>query len=311
MFGKPDLSIVVPVNNEEGNVKKLYSRLIAVLKPLNLSFEIIFVDDGSCDNSLNLLLELNQQDSKVKVISLSRNFGHMLALSAGLDSAAGRAVITMDGDLQHPPELIPQLVAKWQAGAEVVNTVRKETKGAGVAKNITAKLFYWLMNKIGKINLQESAADYRLLDEKVVATLKSIKERSRFLRGLISWVGFRQEFIPYQAEERLYGKTKYSFWRMFSFAVDGITSFSAFPLRLSAYLGLIIAFFSFIYILYAIYVRFFTEQALAGWASVLIAVLFIGGVQLIFLGIIGEYLSRVYDETKERPLYIVSQKIGF
>lgn len=311
MFGKPKLSIVIPVYNEASNLQELYGRLAAVLKSQNLSYEIILVDDGSKDSSLAKMSELAKKDSKVKVISFSKNFGHMIALSAGLDHAAGEAVITMDADLQHPPELIPELVAKWQNGAQVVNTLRTDAKGAGVVKKITAGIFYWLINKIAKIELPANAADYRLLDAQVVETLKNIRERSRFLRGLISWVGYKQEFIPYQADKRFSGQTKYSLSRMFSFAIDGIISFSAFPLRLATYLGLTIAFFSFLYILYAVYVRLFTNQAIEGWASVLVAVLFIGGVQLIFLGIIGEYLSRVFEETKKRPLYIINKKIGF
>ncbi len=311
MHGKPKLSIVIPVCNEEGNLADLHGRLISVLKPLNFTYEIIFVDDGSTDGSLERIAQLAKQDNRIKALSFSRNFGHMIALSAGLDAASGEAVITLDADLQHPPEIIPQLVSKWQAGTEIVNTVRTETKGSGLFKKITAGFFYWLIKKIGRINLTANAADYRLLDRKVVETLKNVKERHRFLRGLIAWIGFRQEFLPYQADQRLSGKSKYSFSRMFSFAIDGITSFSAFPLRLAAYLGLIIAFFSFLYILYALYVRIFTSQAIEGWASVLVAVLFIGGVQLIFLGVIGEYLSRVFDEVKQRPLYIISRKIGF
>lgn len=308
---RADLSIVVPVCNEEGNLPTLYDRLIRVLSSLNLSFEIILVDDGSRDGSLTAMTRLNQKDPRVKVLSFSKNFGHMLALTAGLDHADGGAVITLDADLQHPPELIPELVKRWQGGAEVVSTLRRETKGASRLKNLTAGGFYWLINRIGRINLLANAADYRLLDRKVVETLRGIRERSRFLRGLVSWVGFKQEFIPYQADPRLSGQTKYSFGKMCSFAIDGITSFSAFPLRLSGYLGLLIALFSFLYILYAVYIRLFTRQAIAGWTSVLVAVLFIGGVQLIFLGVIGEYLSRVFEETKQRPLYIIRKKIGF
>ena len=310
MFGKPKLSIVIPVCNEQENLSVLYDRLSAVMQSQGLSYEIIMVDDGSSDGSLQVLSDLHQKDSRVKALSFSRNFGHMIALSAGLDHASGDAVITMDADLQHPPELIPELIKRWQGGVEVVNTIREETKDASFLKNITASLFYWLINKIAKINLPASAADYRLLDRIVVDTLRGIKERSRFLRGLISWVGFKQDFVPYQAAARTAGKTKYSFSRMFSFAIDGITSFSSFPLRFSAYLGLIVAFFSFFYILYALFIRFFTQQAIAGWTSVMIAVLFIGGIQLIFLGVIGEYLGRVFEETKARPLYIINKRIG-
>lgn len=311
MHGKPKLSIVIPVFNEEGNLVDLHGRLLSSLKPLKLAYELILVDDGSTDRSFEVMADLAKHDHNLKVLKFSRNFGHMVALSAGLDAASGEAVITLDADLQHPPELIPQLVAKWEAGTEIVNTVRTETKGAGFFKRMTAGFFYWLISKIGRIELRSNAADYRLLDRKVVETLKNVKERHRFLRGLIAWVGFKQEFLPYQADQRLSGKSKYSFGRMFSFALDGITSFSAFPLRLATYLGLVIAFFSFLYIIYALYIRFFTTQAIEGWTSVLVAVLFIGGVQLIFLGVIGEYLSRVFDEVKQRPLYIISEKIGF
>jgi dolichol-phosphate mannosyltransferase len=306
----PRLSIIVPVYNEEESLPRFYTKIIPILQSLNLSFEIIFINDGSFDRSLEILEKLHQSDLHVKYISFSRNFGHMLALTAGLDVCSGDAAITIDADLQHPPELIPELVNRWFAGAMVVNTVRKETKGAGVLKTITAGLFYWLINKIAKINLPANTADYRLLDRKVINTLKNVRERSRFLRGLVSWVGFKQGFVDYTAEKRFAGKTKYSFSRMLAFAVDGITSFSSMPLKLSIYLGFIIAFFSFIYILYALYVYFFTSQAIAGWTSVLVAVLFIGGIQLISLGIIGEYLSRVFDETKQRPLYIIDEKVG-
>jgi glycosyltransferase involved in cell wall biosynthesis len=311
MFGRPKISVAIPVYNEEGNLQELYARLSSVLKTEKLSYEIILIDDGSTDCSWQIMTELNQKDHQVKILSFSRNFGQMIALSAGLDHASGEAVITMDADLQHPPELIPELLKKWRAGAEVVNTVRKETKGARFSKNLSARFFYWLISRIARIDLPSNAADYRLLDGKVVETLKGMKERARFLRGLISWVGYQQEFIPYQADPRFSGRTKYSFSRMLAFAMDGIASFSSFPLRLSAYLGLLTAFFSFLYILYAIYIRLFTDQAIAGWASVLVAVLFIGGIQLIFLGIIGEYLCRVFEEVKERPLYILNKKIGF
>ena len=311
MYEKSKVSFVIPVFNEEQSLSGLYSRLKAVIDQQGLSYEIIMVDDGSTDTSIFEIHKLNEKDHHVKLISFSRNFGHMIALSAGLDYASGDAVITLDADLQHPPEIIPKLIEKWQGGAEVVNTVRKEASSTGFIKKITAGFFYWLINKIARINLTANTADYRLLDRKVVATLKTLKERSRFIRGLVSWVGFKQAFIEYHADERVAGKTKYSFSKMVSFAIDGITSFSAVPLRLATYLGLIMSFFSFLYIVYAIYIRFFTSRAIAGWTSVMVAVLLIGSVQLVFLGIIGEYLSRVFDETKKRPLYIVSKKIGF
>ena len=307
MSEKPRLSVVIPVFNEAENLLPLYARLTKVLKN---SYEIIFIDDGSTDNSLLAITALHQRDNKVKAVGFSRNFGHMAALSAGLDMAKGDAVITLDADLQHPPELIPELVKQWETGAEVVNTIRKESKGAGPFKGLTAGLFYWLINRIARINLPAGSADYRLLDRKVVDTLKNVRERSRFLRGLISWIGFKQTFVEYTAEARTAGKSKYSFGKMFAFALDGITSFSAAPLRLATYLGLVVAGLSFLYILYAVYIRLFTSRAIEGWTSVLVTVLFIGGIQLIFLGVIGEYLSRVFEEAKQRPLYIISRQIG-
>ena len=311
MREKPDLSIVVPLFNEEESLPELYTRFSAVSSSLGLACEIILVDDGSTDHSLEIIEALAVKDPRVKLLSFSRNFGHMAALSAGLDHAGGDAVITLDADLQHPPELIPAMLQKWKEGAEIVNAIRRETRGAGAVKKVTARLFYWLIGKIGKINLPEGSADYRLLDRKVVEALKGLKERSRFLRGIINWVGFKQSTVTFDAPSRFAGKTKYSFGKMFAFALDGITAFSAFPLKLSAYLGLCTAGLSFIYIIYAIYIRLFTNQAIEGWTSVLVAVLFIGGVQLIFMGVLGEYLGRVFDETKGRPLYIVSKKIGF
>ena len=305
-----DLSIVIPVCNEQGSLKELYDRLSAVLKPLNLAYEIIMVDDGSTDGSLAAISELRQADPRVKFLSFSRNFGHMVALTAGLDHAAGKAVITMDADLQHPPQLIPTLLEKWRAGAEVVNSLRKGTKGASLFKSLSAGFFYWLLNRIARLDLPANTADYRLLDRKAVDSLKKVRERSRFLRGLVRWVGFKQVCVDYQADARFAGRTKYSTGRMIAFALDGIISFSAVPLRLATYLGLTVAGLSFLYILYAVYIRLFTSRAIEGWTSVLVTVLFIGGVQLIFLGILGEYLSRVFEETKQRPLYIVREQAG-
>ncbi|MBN3032900.1 MAG: glycosyltransferase family 2 protein [Candidatus Saganbacteria bacterium] len=311
MDASSELSVVVPVYNEAESLPEFYRRLTLVLNSLNLPAEIIFVDDGSSDGSLGQLERWAAADRRVKAVSLSRNFGHMIALSAGLDHAAGRAVVTLDADLQHPPELIPELVKQWRAGSQVVNTLRRETAGAGWLKRKTAELFYWLINKISGINLPANAADYRLLDRQAVDAVKQLRERARFLRGLTRWVGFRQSCVEFTAAPRLAGRTKYPFGRMFSFALDGLTSFSAFPLRLAAYLGLATAGFSFLYIIYALYIRFFTSRAIEGWASVLVVVLFIGGVQLIFLGVIGEYLGRVYEETKQRPLYLIDKKLGF
>ena len=305
-----DISIVVPAYNEEGNVAELHRRLTDVLAGMGVPYEIIIVDDGSTDATLDRVSELAANDPRVKAVSFSRNFGHMKALCAGLDHASGDAVITMDADLQHPPGMIPQLVEKWREGFEIVGTIREESADTGTLKKTTSRWFYGLMKRIGGIDLPRGAADYRLLDRSVVDTLKSMQERSRFLRGMIGWVGYRKIFLNYRADPRFSGNTKYSWSRMVRFAMDGITSFSALPLKISAYLGLVAALLGFCYAVYALYTKAFTDRAIPGWTSVLMAVLLIGGVQLVFIGVLGEYLSRVYEETKQRPLYIVRKKIG-
>jgi glycosyltransferase involved in cell wall biosynthesis len=310
MHEKVDISIVVPAFNEEGNIAEMHRRLVDVLDAVGISFEIIFVDDGSSDETLLKIGELAEHDPRVKGVSFSRNFGHMKALCAGLDHACGDAVITMDADLQHPPDLIPALIEKWREGYEIVGTIREEAEGTSALKGMTSRLFYWVMSRIAGIDLPRGAADYRLLDRSVVTTLTGMHERSRFLRGLIGWVGYKKVFLPYRADARFSGTTKYSFSRMLGFAADGITSFSSVPLKLSAYVGGLVAMLGFVYAGYALYTKWFTDRAITGWASVLVAVLFVGGVQLIFLGVIGEYLSRVYEEAKQRPLYIVRKKIG-
>lgn len=304
---KATISIVVPVYNEEGLLYKFYDRLISVLGKINYKYEIIFVDDGSLDHSLKILEEIASRNNNVRLLVFSRNFGHMIALSAGLDYAKGDAVITLDSDLQHPPELIPELLNKWEQGAEVVNTIRKDSADIGLFKKNSARFFYWLIRCITNVDFQQNSADFRLLDKNVITTIRGLKEHVRFLRGLVSWAGYKQEFIPYQAEPRPAGKSKYSLLRMVSFAIDGITSFSSFPLRMSTYFGLLVSFLSFLYLIYAICVRLLHKTA-QGWTSLMVVVIFIGGVQMVFLGIIGEYLARIYEETKERPLYIIKKQ---
>ncbi len=261
------ISIISPIYNEAENLDELYERVVAALKDTKEDFEFILVDNGSSDRSLEIIRRLREKDRRIKYVSLSRNFGHQGAVLAGLAHSRGDAVITLDGDLQHPPELIPELLKKWESGAEVVNTIRKESVGIGIFKKLSAKFFYWLMNRITSIDFQENSADFRLLDKNVVENIREMKEHVRFLRGLISWIGYKQEFVLYQADPRLRGKSKYSFFRMVSFAIDGITSFSSFPLRAATYFGFIIAFFSFIYIVYAVYLRLL-NQTIPGWASV-------------------------------------------
>lgn len=299
------ISIILPCFNEEDNLNELYSRLSPVMCASGADYEVIFVDDGSTDGSLARMADLCKRDGRLKVLELSRNFGHQSAICAGMDYAQGDAVIMMDADLQHPPELIPVLIEKWQQGYEIVYTVRNDPPGTSWFKRITAKAFYTLINVLAKIQVPENSADFRLLDKRVVKEFRSLKEKTRFLRGLVKWVGFKQCALHYDASPRYAGKPKYTLWKMVKFAFDGITSFSAFPLHIATILGVVVSFFSFLYAAYAIYARLFTGEALPGWASVLVAVLFLGGVQLLSLGIIGEYLGRIYDETKNRPPYII------
>ncbi len=301
------ISAVIPCFNEQDNIIPLYQGLTDVLKPYPV-YELLFVDDGSNDNSLEIIRSLASTDTRVRFLSLSRNFGHQHALKAGLDHASGDCVISLDADMQHPPALIPVLIEQWQQGYEVVNTIRGEQKSLSKSKKITSGLFYHLVNKLSSVEIKPGVADFRLLDRKVVDALKQFNENYLFLRGLIPWLGFRQTSVNYEPAERFAGQTKYSFIRMLRFALDGITSFSNRPLYLSIGLGAVIAGLAFVYGLYALYVHLFTDAALPGWTSITASVLFIGGIQLMMLGIIGIYLGKLFIENKRRPNYIISQK---
>lgn len=301
------VSIVIPAFNEAGNIDLLVRKLKDQLKNY-YDYEILFVDDGSEDKTLEILKALCKKNHRVRYISLSRNFGHQNALKAGLDNASGDCVITMDADLQHPPYLIPQLIAKWREGYEVVYTVRLEDHRISFLKRKTSKLFYKVMNWLSDIHIPRGAADFRLLDRSVVNVLKDTKEFYLFIRGITAWMGFRQYAIEYAPDERYSGKTKYTIKRMAGFALTGITSFSIKPLRLSILLGLFFAVLAFGYGVYAILMKLLTDQAVPGWASVLVSVLFIGGIQLIVLGIIGEYIGKLFMESKRRPHYVIKEK---
>jgi dolichol-phosphate mannosyltransferase len=304
------ISIAIPVYNEVENVPILYDHLKPVLQKLPFIFEIIFVDDGSTDGTYAAIQKLQQQDHRIKAISFSRNFGHQAALTAGLQCSTGDAVITMDGDLQHPPSLLPTLIEKWQQGNQVVFTVRESTADESLFKKLTSKLFYRIMAASSKTPVQPFGADFRLLDRAVVASLNTLEERDRFLRGLIGWLGFTAIGVPYTADARAAGTSKYSTRKMIKFAVDGILSFSATPLHLVTFLGLIVSALSFAYGAYSLYAYFFTERTIPGWTSLLVTILFLGGVQLISIGFLGEYLLRVYNETKRRPLYIIKDTLN-
>jgi glycosyltransferase involved in cell wall biosynthesis len=305
----PVYSIVAPVFDEEEIVCHFYERVVAVMEGLGEPFELVLINDGSTDASPRLMRELHQRDPRVRVVNFSRNFGHQIAISAGLDHARGQAVIIIDADLQDPPEVIPELIERWRDGAEVVYAQRASRKGETRFKLMTASVFYGLIGKITAVSIPRNTGDFRLLDRSVVDTLVTMREHHRFMRGLSAWVGFRQEAVLYDRQERFAGTTKYPFRKMLRFSIDAITSFSTLPLQLAISFGFFLAGISLVGILFAIILRI-ASHAIVGQASTLILVLFMGGIQLIFLGVIGEYLGRIYDEVRARPLYIVRDVLG-
>jgi glycosyltransferase involved in cell wall biosynthesis len=302
---KPTFSVVIPVFNEAESITEFHRRLNAMSREAGDTWEFLFINDGSTDATPDLLKQFAQADKRVRVIDFVRNFGHQIAVTAGLDAAQGRAVIVIDADLQDPPEVIPELIAKWREGHEVVYAVRAEREGETWIKEITAKLFYRMIFRITDIKIPLDTGDFRLLDEQVVAVMRQMRERHRFLRGMAAWVGFRQVGVPYRRHARYAGKTKYPFSKMMRLALNAITSFSYFPLQLATYIGFACAIIAAISIPIVIILRLTGSGAFFGQATTLISVLFLGGVQLICLGILGEYIGRIYDEVKGRPLYIV------
>lgn len=300
-------TIVAPNFNEAASVKEFYRRIRDVMETLGEPWELVWVDDGSVDRSTDSIRALAQSDSHVRPVIFARNFGHQIAVTAGLDYSRGQAVIVMDSDLQDPPEVIPELIAKWREGFEVVYAIRKEREGETWFKLFTARLFYRIIYRITDVNIPLDTGDFRLMDRKAVDVLNSMRERYRFLRGMSAWVGFRQVGVPYKRAARFAGETKYPLKKMVRFASDAITGFSYFPLQVATYLGFISAGLSILAIPVVIAFRLAGSQAFFGQATTLIAVLFLGGVQLISLGILGEYIGRLYDEAKSRPLYIVRE----
>lgn len=303
------LDIVIPLFNEEENLPVLHQELRRVLQHLGRTYHIIYVDDGSRDATFLKVKAIAEQDSSVSGISLSRNFGHQIALLAGLQHSTAKTVITMDGDMQHPPSLIPQLLEEQAKGFDVVNTLRTDTADAGWSKKLTSALFYKLLQRMTDIRVQAGAADFRLMQRRVVDAFLQMPENDRFTRGMISWMGFRQSFIPYRAPERFAGKSKYTFRKMMHFALDAITSFSPKPLRVSFYLGLIAILTGLLYALFAIY-QHMNGATIPGWTSLLLVVLLLGGIQLLSLGVIGEYIARIYVQAKSRPLYFVKDQVN-
>lgn len=302
-----NLSVIIPIYNEELNINLLYERLNGVMTSLPLSYELVFVNDGSKDNSMSLIKGLAAKDSHVKFINFSRNFGHQVAVSAGIDYAKGEAIAIIDADLQDPPALIREMYEKMKEGYEVVYAKRRARAGESFLKRFTAKIFYRILNRITHINIPVDTGDFRIIDRKVADVLKEMPERQKFLRGQISWIGFNQTFVEYDRDERNAGKTGYTYRKMLSFALDGITSFSNFPLKFASLTGFAVSGVAFIFILVALIQYFFTNRAIQGWTSMMISVLFIGGIQLMSIGIIGEYIGRLSDNVRQRPLYVVGE----
>lgn len=312
MSDHPRFSIIAPVFNEEGNLPELYRRIKETMDATGEPWELVLVNDGSRDRSAEIMRELHAADARVKIIEFAKNFGHQLAVTAGLDYARGDAVVIIDADLQDPPSLILDMIEKWKEGFEIVYAVRAQRKGETWFKEFTAKLFYRIIYRITDIDIPLDTGDFRLIDRRAVDTLTTMRERNRFIRGMTSWIGFRQTGVEYIREERFTGETHYPFRKMFKFALDAITGFSYLPLQFAMYAGFAIAGLSAVAALAVIYARLFlASQAFFGQATTLVAVLFLGGIQLITLGIIGEYLGRIYDEVKHRPLYVVREAQGF
>lgn len=306
------LTVVVPCYNEQAVIYETHRRLSRVLEQLpELDYEILYVNDGSRDRTGEILRELAETDRHVRVLDLSRNFGHQIAVTAGIEHATGDAVVLIDADLQDPPEVIREMVERWRAGYDVAYGVRVERAGESRFKRWTASAFYRLMSRLTETEIPLDTGDFRLIDHKVVQALSSMPERDRFVRGLVSWTGFRQIGVPYRRAARFAGTSKYPITKMLRFAMDGIASFSVKPLTATTYVGFAVAALAVVGIVYALVLRFFTNIHVPGWTALFIAVLFLGGVQLISLGIMGEYVGRIYGEAKRRPLYLLRERVGF
>jgi polyisoprenyl-phosphate glycosyltransferase len=306
----PEISVVVPLHNEEANIAELYRRLMAVFSARKESWELICVNDGSNDGTLAALLCLRQNDLRVKIINLSRNFGKDIALSAGIDHAGGDAVIPLDADLQDPPELIGELVDTWHQGFDVVNATRRSRHSDSWLKRSSAALFYRFLNNITSVRIPPNTGDFRLLSRPAIEAVKNMPERARFMKGLFAWVGFTQATVYYDRHPRHSGTTKWNYWQLWNFALDGFTSFSSIPLKVWSYLGLLFSLLSFVYAGFLVLRTVINGIDVPGYASIMVVMLFLGGVQLISLGVLGEYMGRIYDEVKGRPLYIVRDRYG-
>jgi glycosyltransferase involved in cell wall biosynthesis len=310
-MNRPTYSFVVPVHNEEQTLPELVLRLQAVMHRLDGSAEVILVDDGSRDGSAALMRGIQAHDTRFRIIELSRNFGHQLAITAGIDYARGQAVVIMDADLQDPPEVALELAAKWREGYEVVVAVRDERRGESWFKRTTAAMYYRLLRRLASVEIPADAGDYRLVDRKALDAFKALREKDRFVRGMFSWIGFRQAEVRFVRAERFAGETKYPLRRMIDLALDGFLSFSKSPLRLVLKLGFLVSAISFLGGLIAVACKITGVYVVTGWTSMVVAIFFLGGVQLTVMGLIGEYIGRIYEQVKERPLYIVRSVVGF
>jgi glycosyltransferase involved in cell wall biosynthesis len=306
------LSVIVPCFNEEAVLLETHRRLTSVLDDIeHIAYEVIYVDDGSRDRTAEMLREFQLSDVRVRVLLLSRNFGHQMAVTAGLADAAGDAVVVIDADLQDPPEIIPEMLARRSDGYDVVYGLRTDRSGETTFKLWTAKIFYYLLNHVSRVHIPPDVGDFRLMDRRIVTALLAMPERDRFLRGMISWIGYKQVAVLYERAPRFAGASKYPLLKMLRFAVDGVLSFSFAPLRVATWMGFIAMAMAFAGIVYAVLLRLYTTDWVRGWASIFVAVLFMGGVQLVTIGIIGEYIGRIYEEVKQRPLYFVQERLGF
>ena len=303
------ISIVVPVFNEEKNLHEFHKRITAVMEQEPYDYNIIFVDDGSRDSSAVILNELSKADEHVEAYLLSRNYGHQMALTCGLDNADGDAVITMDGDLQHPPELLPEMLRLWKNGHEIVQTKRMATEDAGFFKNITSSVYYKVINALSEVEITPGGSDFRLMDRIAVDAFKLYRERARFIRGLVNTLGFRVTVLEFVAPPRFAGHSKFNLHKMLHFALDGITAFSNLPLRWAFYIGIVFGLCSIMLLGHVFYVKYLTDDAVPGWATMTVSVLFLGGIQLVGIGILGEYIGRIFEEIKHRPLYLIARHI--
>ena len=299
------ISIVVPVYNEEENIAHFVQSVTAVMEQLPYTYEVLFIDDGSRDRSREILLELGTRDPRVQSIFLARNSGHQLALTCGIDHADGDAVITMDGDLQHPPELLPVLLAKWEEGYDIVQTVRLTTEGASLFKRLTSKYYYRLLNALSDVEIQEGGSDFRLMDRKAVLALRRYREHARFIRGIVGAMGFRRTTVEFVAHERFAGQSKFSLHKMISFALDGILAYSVQPLRVAFYAGVLSALLAVLLFLHVLF-ETLSGATVPGWSTIVVCSLFFGGMQMMLLGICGEYIARILQEVKNRPLYLIA-----